>query len=138
MINKRWKNSFWKMWRMKKFILWNVRDEKIYFMKCEGLWIELYKIWFDNFALKIWSRARHVVNSDKKLVGNLSRDQIWPMWICKGCKITFLKMRDEKSYFTKCEGRFERFFLINIMKKTRKELVCYGQFFFYFQILHLY
>ena len=64
------------MWMMKKFILWNVRDEKIYFMKCEGLWIELYKIWFDNFALKIWSREIHMVNSDKKLVGNLSRDQI--------------------------------------------------------------
>ena len=32
------------------------------------------------------------------------------MWICKGYKITLLKMRDEKSYFAKCEGCFERFF----------------------------
>ena len=37
---------------IKKFILWNVRNEKIYFVKCEGLWIRLCEMWFDNFVLK--------------------------------------------------------------------------------------
>ena len=63
---QRWNNSFYKMLGMKKFILWNMRDYELV----------LYKIWFDNFALKKWLRARHVVDSDKKWVENLSRDQI--------------------------------------------------------------
>ena len=66
-------------WGIKKFILWNVRDEKIHFVKCEGLWIGLCKIWFDNFAPKKWPHASHVMNSYKKLVRNLGRNQIWPM-----------------------------------------------------------
>ena len=57
---------------------------------------ELYKFWFDNFTPKKWSHARHVMNSGQKLVGNLGRNQIWPMWICKGRKITLLKVRDKK------------------------------------------
>ena len=78
-------------------------------MKYEGLWIGLFKIWFDNFTLKKWSCARHVVDSDKKLVENLNRDQIWSTWICKGHIITLLKVRDKKSHFVKCEERFEWF-----------------------------
>ena len=66
-----------------------IEGEKIHFMKYEGLWIGLCKIWFDNFTLQKLSRASHMVDSDKKLVGNLGRDQIWPVWICKGQKITF-------------------------------------------------
>ena len=49
-------------------------------------------MWFNNFGPKKWSRARYVVDSDKKLV----KDQIWLMQIYKGCKITFLKIRVEK------------------------------------------
>ena len=64
---------------MKKSILESVKDEKIHFVKCEPLWIELCKFWFDNFIFKKWSRARYVVDSSKKLVGNLGRDQIWSM-----------------------------------------------------------
>ena len=96
---------------MKKFILWNVRDEKIHFMECEGrnnsfykmreLWTELCKIWFDNFAFKKWSHARYVMDSGKKLVENLSKDQIWPKWLCKGRKITLSKVRDKKKLFYK-------------------------------------
>ena len=48
-----------------KFILWNVRDSESDYVK-----------WFDNFAPKKWSRARHVVDSCKKLVENLDSDQI--------------------------------------------------------------
>ena len=54
---------------------WSMRDEKIHFVKCERLWIELCKIWFDNFAPKKWSHARYVINSDIKLVENLGRDK---------------------------------------------------------------
>ena len=41
---------------------WSIRDEKIHFVKCEGqknsfyeiwgIWIGLYKLWFDNFVSK--------------------------------------------------------------------------------------
>ena len=51
------------------------------------------------------------MDSGKELVGNLGRDQIWSMWIYKGWKITLLKVKDEKSYFIKYEGRFEQFSL---------------------------
>ena len=74
-----WNNSFCKMLGTKKFILWNVRDYES----------DYVKIWFDNFALKKWSHASHMVDSDQKLVGNLGRDQIWSMWICKGRKLYF-------------------------------------------------
>ena len=36
------------------------------------------------------------MDSDKKLFENLDRDQIGLMWICKGCKIILLKVRDKK------------------------------------------
>ena len=73
-------------------------------------------IWnmFDNFTPQKWSCARHVIDFNQKLVEHLDKDQIWPMWIFKGRKITLLKVKDEKSYFTKCEGYFERFSQINI------------------------
>ena len=58
-----------------------------------------------------------MTNFSQKFGGNLSRDQIWSMWICKGCKNTLLKVRDEKNHFTKCEKRFERFF----QKKPKKD-----------------
>ena len=74
---------------------------------------ELYKFWFDNFTPKKWSHTRHVMNSGQKLVGNLGRSQIWPMWLCKGYKITLLKVGDETNYFTKFEGRFEWFSPMN-------------------------
>ena len=48
---------------------------------------------------------------DQKLVRNIGKDQIWPIWICKKQKITLLKMRDKINYFTKYERHFERFFL---------------------------
>ena len=51
---------------------------------------------FDNFILKKWSCAIHVVNSSKKLVENLDKDQNWSMSIYKGCEITLIKIRDEK------------------------------------------
>ena len=100
---------------------WSMRDEKIHFVKCGGLWIELCKIWFDNFAFKKWSRARHMVDSDQKLVRNLDRNKIWLIWICKWCKITLLKVRDEKCYFVKCEGLFE-WFSYNSTKGIFQEL----------------
>ena len=46
-IRKNYSNTWWTR-DEKKFILWNVRDEKIYFIKCEGLWIGLCEILFDN------------------------------------------------------------------------------------------
>ena len=64
---------------------------------------------FDNFTPKKWSYARHVIDCGQKLVKNLDREQNWPMWICKERKITLLKVRDKKSYFTKCEKCFEWF-----------------------------
>ena len=51
-----------------------------------------------------------MVDSGKKLVRNLGRDQIWSIWICKERKITLLKVRDEKSNLVKYEERFEWFF----------------------------
>ena len=99
MVNETWKNLFYKIWGTKKFILWNMRD---------------YGSNYINFYLTILSLKNDHMQGTwwiliKKLVENLNRDQIWSMWICKGRKNTFLKVRDEKNYFTKYEGYFEQF-----------------------------
>ena len=43
------------------------------------------------------------------------------MWIYKGRKITLLKIRGEKSYFTKYEERFKLFFQIKNCTNETKE-----------------